>query len=411
MRNRLKCFLYVLLLVCVVHISVAQKLPKSALPVFTSDSLRSGTAKDIAVSFFQLAFNNLVGNNKEFNFTSNPYGVMLKSNPKLAMDVNYEKYRALRRLNFSFGVKLDSAYRFNGFSSGVKYALVDGRDATTSRLLFSRLKAEEEFFGERRKLENGLNDFADKYFPNAETEGHPDFGKLLVFNENFNLFFQRDVPLGKLDTLFQRAVTTIIKDSSLGIVQRLMKKDPAASLFTISNKEYENLANTIKKEPLWTIGLSDTTYKDQFVFSNIALVTEFSKGVFKPQPGANNLELNIKAACNFLQDTLQSGRNLKRILFSFEPGINWVIRDKENELSYLECKFSGSYRRNFSGLYAGEERDVISLNGTIRVRIFDDVWIPLEVKWDPKNGNVLGLFNVKANFSGIGKLIKAAAGQ
>lgn len=389
----------------------AQKLPRQAVPVFTSDSLRSGTSKDIAVSFFQLAFNNLTGSNKEFNFTSNPYAVMLKSNPQLATDLYYERYRSLRRLNFSFGLKLDSSYRFNGFSSGIRYAIIDNRDVTTSQLLFSRLRNDDAFVAERRKLENGLFDYMENQYPNAETEGHADFKKALLFSNNLNFFFQKDIPLSKLDTVFQKAVKTIIADSSLDLLKKMMGKDPALSLFTISNQQYDTLKNSIKKEALWTIGISDTTYKDQFLFSNIALVSEFSKGVFKTRPGANNLELNIKAACNFVKDSLQDNRNLQRILFYFEPGINWVIRDKQNEVSYLECRFSSSYRHNFTSLYPGEERDVFSLNGTIRVRIFDDVWVPLEIKWDPKNGNVLGLLNVKANFTGIGKLVKAAIAQ
>src|SRR3982751_5635416 len=120
------------------QLCMAQKKPKDTVPlIFTADSLATGNYKDVLSSFFQLAFNNFTGPNKELRFTSNPFAVMAKWDSTLLIDTNYYRYRHLRKLNFSFAGKLDSAYRFNGFSSSIKYALVDQRDITVSREFIS----------------------------------------------------------------------------------------------------------------------------------------------------------------------------------------------------------------------------------------------------------------------------------
>ncbi|MDQ3683666.1 MAG: hypothetical protein M3352_11455 [Bacteroidota bacterium] len=57
-------------------------------------------------------------------------------------------------------------------------------------------------------------------------------------------------------------------------------------------------------------------------------------------------------------------------------------------------------------MYAKERRDSLTLNMTIRVRVISDIWVPLEIKYDPKSGNVFGFLNVRANFKALGKLTK-----
>jgi hypothetical protein len=331
---------------------------------------------------------------------------MLKRNPKLNVDTSYKKYRPLRKLNFSFGIKLDSSFYFNGFSSGIKYSLIDERDATTSEILFSKFK-NNSFNVERKTLGDNLKNYKDSAFPNAGNPDSEDFKKKKKFTKNLNKLFQENTPLNKLDNDFQKIVKDIIAHKSLKQIDSLILADPSISFKEVNTKILDTLKNSIKKNWLWTIGINDTTYKDKFEVSNVAIVSEVSKGVFNPKPGANNFELNIKAGYNFSNDTLQKDRNLKRRIFSFEPGLNWVIRDKEDR-SFFELKLSGSYYHNFSSLYKDEERNKITLNGTERIRVYEDIWIPLEIKYDPKNGNVFGFLNVKANFTGLGKLLKAA---
>lgn len=395
---------------CMASPAVLGQSPAASKIIFTADSLASGNSKDVLTSFFQAAFNNLTGKRKEFNFNSNPYAVMLKSNPKLALDKYYSKYTPLRRLNFGFGIGLDTSYRFNGFSSGIKYSIIDERDHTMSAMFAERLKV-DGLAAERAKINKALGKYAqDRYKASAKTDA--DFQQLSDFRDSISAFFNQKIAYKKLNPAFKSALDKILQEEEgVDSIRAFFKLHPDSSLKARDEAVFNNLKNELKKNTLWTIALSDTTLSSQFAFSNVVISSEFSKGVFKPQPGANNLELNIKAACNFLRDTLQAGNNLKRSVLSFEPGINWVIRDKLGDKSYLELKFSGSWYHRFSGLYAGEDRDLITANCTLRVRILDDIWVPLEIKYDPSHGNVFGFLNVKANFTGLGKLLKGSADQ
>jgi hypothetical protein len=406
MKYTFKKALYTLLLLMYINTVAAQEEAplENAAPIFTADSLVSGNTKDVLTKFFQLAFNNLTGNNKEFNFNSNPFAVMLKSNPRLNIDHYYSKYNALRKLNFGFGIKLDTSYRFNGFSSGIKYALIDERDYTTSRLFAVGLRV-NGMAPERKILADSLRKFVKARF-NSSAKTDADRKIRDDFLDVFRDFFNKEVPFNSLDSNFQRLVLKITKEKNLEHLEDLLKSDPSSSLKTNDMKVFEDLKDSIKNCALWTIGLSDTTYRDQFAFSNVVLNTEFSKGIFKPRPGANNIELNIKAAGNFLKDTMQTGNNLKRVVFDIEAGVNWVIRDKYNQRPMFEFKASSTFYHNFTSLYQEEERDVFTLNGMARIRVYEDIWVPFEIRYDPSNGNVFGFLNVKANFTGLGKLVK-----
>lgn len=408
MKFNFKKCLYTLVLLVSTGSVIAQEEPAAnAVPIFTADSLRSGNSKDVLTSFFQLAFDNLTGNNKEFNFQSNPFAVMLKSNPNLNIDHYYSKYNALRKLNFGFGLRLDTSFRFNGFSSGVKYALVDQRDHTTSRLFATHLRI-NGFAKERKTLNAALRNFVIQRF-NASGRTDVDREERNKFLSQVSKFFNDEqTPFNSLDAVMQQQILAIAKDSSLTNLEKLFTENPASSLKTNDMAVFEALKDSIKRCALWTIGISDTMYSNKFAFSNVVISTEFSKGIFAPRGGANNIELNVRAAGNFSKDETQSDNNLKRFVLDAEAGLNWVVRDKLNQKSWFEFMLSGTYYRNFTRLYQDEDRNRITVNGTARVRIYEDIWVPFEIKYDPANGNVFGLFNVRANFTAMKQLVRGA---
>lgn len=380
----------------------AQTRDTTASKVFTADSIASGNTKDVFINFLQLAYNNLSGSNHEFNFTSNPYAVMLRSNPNLNRDDNYTRYRNLRRLNFSFGLKLDSNYKFNGFSSGLKYAIVDERDATTSFFVFNSF-TKDSFNIQRKILKKGLDSIKN----NMPTDTDEDVKKKALFGNYIDTLFgsnKFDKPFVKLDISFQATVKQIIRTRNLNHIEKLMNDSKEFSFYKVNKTIVEGLKESIKTASLWTIGISDTTYKDQFLFSNIAIVSEYSKGIGQLTKGVN-VEFNAKTTLNFTKDTLQEDRNLKRLVNNTEAGLNLVWRDKDNQKSYFELKLAAAYFHNFNNLYLGEERSRFTLNGTARVRIYDDLWIPFEIKYDPSNGNVFGFLSIKSNFTGLASLL------
>ena len=399
MKQKGFCFIS-MLLIC------GSILAQPKVPVFTADSIESGNSKDIFTNFFQLAFNNFTGKNREFNFSSSPYAIMLKRNPDLSIDTNYKKYRSLRKLNISLGVRLDSSFYFNGFASGIKYALINKTDITASRIFAERAKS-NGVNKERNTLDSLLSEyFREKFKPFPSDTNSKEYKAAIVFKDNVTNF-SGDKPFASLkDVEFKKVVRQIIKENGLNKINDIFDNKADSSLKQIDVARFEALKNSMKNNLLWTIGISDTTYKDKFQFANISLVTEISKGLFDPEAGDNNIEFTAKSVYNFLNDTLINGRNLKREIFTTEAGFNWIIRDRSTDKSFFETKFSGTYYHNFASIYNGEKRDSLTLNATLRFRLTDDIWIPFEVKYNPKSGNVFGFFNIKANFTGLGKLLK-----
>ena len=396
MRKSIKKYACLCTLLLFAKISFAQVSPVTKF-LFTADSLKSGNAKDILTSFFQLGLNNLTGPNKEFSFSSNPFAIMLKRNPNLSLDEAYKKYKPLRRLNFNVGVRLDSGFGFNGFSSGLKFSLIDETDFTTSTFIRDKLRS-DELNHERDILLTTLNDYLVNTVPTANKA---------AFANNINKVLQ-DAPFNSLDTDFQATVKMLVAAKNLNKIGNIFTNKADSSFKQIDAAKFKALKNSIKNNLLWTIGISDSTYKDKFHFSNVAIISELSRGIFDPGPGDNNLEVNVKAAYTFSNDSTKTGRNLKRELLTAESGINWIIRDRTTDRPFCEIKFSGSYYHNFGRLYFNERRDSLTINGTLRIRILEDIWIPLEIKYDPTSGNVFGLLNIKANFTGLGKLLKGS---
>jgi hypothetical protein len=190
-------------------------------------------------------------------------------------------------------------------------------------------------------------------------------------------------------------------DTSTKILLDALTQNKNFNMKRFKDNLYQDMKTNFNKNALWTVGVTDTTLKNQFVFTNIVFYSEFLKGVNKYSKTKNDLELNIRSQLQLVDDTLIVGRDLKRAVFNFEPGMNLVINTKTTKKSYLELKFSGGYYHNFGTLYDNEDRDQVFVNGTVRIRIFNDIWVPFEVKYDPKHGNLFGFINVRANFKAL----------
>lgn len=364
--------------------------------IITADSLATGNFKDVFTSFYQLAISNLTGSDKELNFTSNPYSIMLRSNPKLAEFKDYYRYRILRKLNFSVNAKLDSNNNFNGFATGLSYAIINNRDFTIKEAFLPqahRDKTYDElhkvFTRERLKIPNGSPK------------------DILVGLEVQKLFNDSTFTFDQLDTAVRRWIFEI-DDPAIYVLKNLTSLDKKINIFKEKNKQYDSVVNIYAQRLLWKVGVSDTSYRNGKLFKAVQLSTELLKGITKPS-GAVHLELNLKATVNYSDDSIQTTKKLDRQIFSIEPGINLVFKGKNNQKSYLEFKISGSYTNIWKGLRADEKQITNTLGGTLRIRVIDDLWIPLEIKYDPANGNVFGFLSAKFNFTGLGKLLNGGA--
>lgn len=382
--------LYMIVLLLVVQAGFGQK--KKTIPVFTADSLASGNYKDVLNSFFQLAFNNLTGDNRELRFTSNPYALMMRANPDLAVDTSYLKYNRLRNLNFSVSLKLDEDFGFNGFASGVNYAIINRRDYTVYKEFLDKVEFNNRtfhVFTEELAVRIGAMRTTN---PALAKKMQEQWTKLTNPDNRFTF--------DKLDPEVKKQFRLVALINNLMDIVNIIDANESASVYSKTQQGYKQAKELFKNRLLWTVGISDTTYRDQFMFSNISIATQVLKG-FSKENSIHGVEFDIRGAWNFVDDTLKLGKDLRRNLVRVEGGVNYVLRSKKTDYSYLEFKASAEYRRLNSGKYANEEQELFTLNGTVRVRVFDDIWIPLEFKYDPKNGNVLGFLSVRANFTAL----------
>lgn len=372
--------------------------------ILTADSLTTGSYKDIFSNFFQLAVKDLTGPAKSVTFTSNPYAIMLRHNDSLAMYKNYRKYTWLRRTNFTVGAKLDSSYRFNGMTASLNIALFDKRDYTIQKKFLADLY-HDTLINIYLTVDQAAGVvLLRKNLPNIDS-------LIDQMNTYFNKPQKDTLTFSQLDKNVQAAITAVLDTMALNPTYGSIVKDIIKSRnFNLYQQAYDNYiaARTLfQNRGLYTIGVSDTSYNDAIFSKNVQLTMEYAKGLYKTTHHNYNFQMDLKAALNFADDTLNPGRNLHREVFTFTPTISYVLNSAKDQQPWLEFDLGGSYSNVWKGhLYKGEDQIVNTINGTLRVLITDNIWIPVTIKYDWKTGNVFGLLDVTTNFTGLGNLFK-----
>jgi len=381
--------------------------------LLTADSLASGNYKDVFTSFFQLAANDLSGPNKALDFASNPFAIMARGNPALLVDTNYVKYSRLRNLNFNTGVVLDSAYRLSGFNFGIKYAIVNKRDVSISHKFIGETMSQSR---ELDTLVRHLSAWASKYA--LSEPGFTDSLVDMAFKwENNDTF-----TFNKFTSRMQDTITAIIsnKDNHMPTMRKLMKDDPNLVFKKVSDSVYNEIKGEWQNKPLWTVS-GNSTFASQnagnlktITASNVLLSTEFLAGLNAP---AHHVKWDLDLLANYrmTNDSTNPKQNIQLHTFEFQPGFNFVLKSSSATNGgpgkpYLEFKISGSYYHTFTTLQPGQKADSNTINAVLRLRVFQDIWVPVTILYDPANGNVFGFLSVKANFTALAGALKKLEG-
>ncbi|MDR3715143.1 MAG: hypothetical protein P4L51_20205 [Puia sp.] len=214
----------------------------------------------------------------------------------------------------------------------------------------------------------------------------------------------------KVDARTKSWIFQDLSDPSIKYLQRLVDSNPKLIVAKQQRSDYDSLIASFGKKGLWTVGVSDTSYKDGGLFKSVQFYTEYLKGILHPSDMLN-IELDLKATVNFLDDSLRTGKNLTRQYWEADPGFNLVFNGKQSHKSFLEFKVSGGFSHVFKGYYANDKALDITLDGTLRLRVFNEVWIPLQIKYDPKSGNVFGFLSITTNFTSLASMLKSSQGQ
>jgi hypothetical protein len=210
--------------------------------------------------------------------------------------------------------------------------------------------------------------------------------------------------IDQLDPRVKSELLKVATQRNIPGFKKMVEENQKVNVKAAMAERYREEKELFKNRWLWTAGITDTTYTDQFFFSNVVLSTQILKG-FSKKLSPNGFELDIKGNYNFVDDSLQTGRDLKRSLLNVQGGINYVRRHRSTDISFFEFKAAATYKKIFTGFYANERKEIFTLLGTLRLRIYEEIWIPLQFEYDPKEGNLFGLLSVKLNFTALKKAI------
>lgn len=386
MKKRTRYYISILLLFALPLYTVAQKAQKAKEAkdsVLTAANLKTGNSQDVLISFFQIAGENLFGDNKSFKFQSSLFAIKAKTNEALWIDTAYVKERFARNFVITLNPALDSNYKFKSNTIGFKYAIVNNRDKT----VFDFSKPDDWVYLQIQRSA------IEKYFDALGRDSN---------NKNYKLavnFFVPDDESGEKETAekdlpgdFKKILRTEMsfhKKFSFSTLDSFRKFLP---------NEYKNTALYVENRGLWTVESNFSSLADGRLFSGINFSSEYLKGMLKNN-SKMNLELDIKGSFDLADDTTTTtDLDLNRKILKLESGFNWIIAKNKNLKSIVELKGSIAYNNILSGAYTDEEKSKFTAEGTLRFRITDDLWIPLDIKYDPGNGKIFGFITAKFNF-------------
>lgn len=358
----------------------AQSKKDTANVIRNASNLASGNFRDVLTSFFQLAYSDLK-DKKELKFSSNIFAIKLKTDSGLNITKNFVQQKWARNSNISFSLKLDTAYKFNGFKGGYTYAIVNARDYAIAESFNTMvLYQTRDYLSAFRAIVTEISGI----YPENEGGG-------------------ADRLMDEMNAFFKTGTKTFgqLSDEAKTLVRKFFYTDkikltPNWSPRTDMNAIYQALIKEWQKKLLWTVDINGATYTDNFTCSNLDLTTEATAGII-PVNNKNNIEFHAKANYALLDDTLKLGRDLHRQKLTSSFGLNWVARNKVDK-PVFEIKAAGELDHVFSGRYLGEKETRFVFNADIRIRITNEIWVPVSIKYDPETGNVFGFLNVRSNF-------------
>lgn len=347
-----------------------------------NEDSKSGNYKDVLSSFFQLAAKDLAGDNKSIEFNSTLFALKAKAHKEETL--NYDNYRQYFARNFQFNlkVKLDSIFSYDGFNGGVTYALVNGRDKHVADFANSELHVLfEQLSGELASQIGPLSASHPMGEISSTIQKILSKDPTVAFTPNEAII--RDKMYAATDAkLFTAPVT--LKDKTV------VKNTPemVAALHRLRTQYYTDM----ESKPLWTVAADGTANRDG-KFDSAALGSVFLYG---NKAGWNEIDVRAKFTYS---DSLEVG-GLPRTTLNAKAGMNFKIGKKANQKSFFEIKLYGEYNAILKNELPDEARETILANADFRIRIADDLWIPITVKYDTENANFLGFLNVTYNFGG-----------
>lgn len=355
-----------------------------------TENSKGGNYKDVLSSFLQLAATNFTGADKSIEMNTTLFAIKAKADPELEKG-NFQAERFSRNFQFNFKLNLDDKYKYKGFTGGLTYAIINDRDRRLAVLTNTVYGKEFEKYREiiieiQQEINNNAlnqNELDNLSKAIEDITNAVPYDKTKSENKYYNIVITKFKEKAEKIKTFKNKDITVYADYLKGLEENEFEK--------------------IDAKPLWTLS-ADGTAGETGKFNKASVSSVFLKGI----PGKN--EIDIRARFIY-SDTLIIG-SLPRIEFVSTAGINfkWYTKDvetkdqkveTEKQKSYFEIKGGLEYNSILKNILATEKKDKFLANAEIRVRITNDLWLPLIIKYDIEKANFLGFLNVTYNFEGF----------
>lgn len=346
----------------------------------TATDLKSGNWQDVLTSFFQFSISDLTGDSKALKFKTTLFGIKVKADSSILLDKKYVKEKFARNFQFDFSLKLDSQYKFKGFQTGFTWALVNKRDSTVFSLANTAI--DTFYMVAQEELQDAFMRFKESL---SDDSNHVKVANLALFKKVKILI---DTALAQQGFSNTKSYPQEFQPFLTEVYEKNIVK---------ANKLFNDELEKLRRKPLLTLSVNSTFKNEQKAFKNGDMQVVYLQGIKLTH---STTELDFRAGAS-IDDTLVAAITKQRFMFKASAGINFSLFRGSAQKSIFEFKPYFEYQSILSSLIRNEKRDVFTANADIRIRIMENLWIPLTVKYDLNKKNFLGFLNVALNFNAL----------
>jgi len=252
------------------------------------------------------------------------------------------------------------------------------------------------------------NDIQSKSVSHAQLSQRIDVLAGLIaqktYNDPINAYVSSD---GKKEPVYDNYITKELFDTVISEINSAIKTDAGLTalklnratdindFYTKLTQRYRNAIEYVARQPLATIGYEGTHGWGSALSSHV-FTFQYLQGLSKLGSGKST-ELTITVS-----DTLSGSdptgmiRTLNRNLITTQGGINFVLA-KSKKVSVMELNIGVEDDIVTQSKATGEKWNTFMFNSYFRVRLPETPWLKFNLKYDPKDHNVLGFLNFTYN--------------
>lgn len=346
------------------------------------ENSRTGNFKDAFYNIIQLTTKNLTDDEKSLELNTTLFKIIYNAELKSISDLTINKSYFLRNFQINAKANFDENYKYSGFSGGFTFAIINKRDKVTLNLA-------KTLYGKSR--ETFIIKFAEIQSKLAEglTNGSKDLELLNEASDNLLNSLEYDATENPYHDLIQAEFAKVANDFVNPDGTPLDSNEISSFIATLAQLRKSEM-DKIDGKPLWTLAADGTTNVDgKFTKSSVSSV--FLKGIDK-----SGDQIDVRGTFTYDEETVPT---MPRTIFNGKAGLNFVLlRNRIENSSCFEVKALGEYTKIYKNVLPDEDDETITANAEFRIRIANDFWIPVTVKYDIENSNLLGFLNLTYNF-------------